>query len=126
MIMPLPSDRRLALLAELEASLRATLEAVLARNLSCLGQLTDQQASLCWELSLLKAPSTGAHDKDKRVHCACARVLHLGRVQSALLRRAQQSLRTASNLLAGRQAAYGPVPGCRAIALQTVLPPKET
>ena len=107
----------LALLSDLEKSLGSSQTALHSRDLARLEQLTAEQGEL------LRALSAVFHRNDlgssvlsgilcveqaKEIHEALARVLHLGRVQSALLKRAQQRLRTISNVLAGPHTTYGP------------------
>ncbi len=116
-----------SLLADLEASLRGSHEALLSRDVVRLEQLTHEQASLRLALSLLwgKAPAhrigsksdgqVAVQDSDlplaSALRVAGMRVLHLGRVQLALLDHMQQSLRVVSNLTAGPQASYRPLSG---------------
>jgi hypothetical protein len=107
-----------ALLRELEMSLRASQKALLSRDVARLEQSTHQQIGLRRALEILW-PGNGRGSSE--MHCdpplaselrtAQMRVLHLGRVQAALLRREQRWLRTLSNLLAGPEANYLP-PDC--------------
>jgi hypothetical protein len=110
-------SRRLdsALLLELEMSLYASQKALLSGDVARLEQSTRQQIGLRRALKILW-PENGAGSYD--MHCdpplaselrmAQMRVLHLGRVQAALLRREQRWLRTLSNLLAGPETNYLP------------------
>lgn len=132
----------------MEGSLRDSQQAVLSRDVTRLQQCTAGQISLLQELrmqwpkesskgesahdaSVARASKAPAHENrqaadDLLLVEAARRVLHLGRVQAALLRRAQQSLRAVSNLMAGRQAGYITLPGSSAIALEpTPLPSEE-
>jgi hypothetical protein len=102
-------------LRELEMSLRASQKALLSRDVLRLEQSTRQQIGLRRALEILW-PGNGMGSSE--MHCdprlaselrtAQMRVLHLGRVQAALLRREQRWLRTLSNLLAGPEANYLP------------------
>ena len=125
-----PDDRvhlaevRLGLLRDLEASLETTQKAVLARDLVGLGQGTHEQIRLHQALETVLdrtyARIGGPADGPWRLRCepclaaelhaSAMRVLHLGRVQAALLVRAQRSLRMISNLLAGPESSYSPTP----------------
>jgi hypothetical protein len=121
----------LELLGELKASLELTQKAVLARDLNGLEQRTREQ--LRWRQALAVLWAESRHGANARVEmqgqspvpaelqAALSRVLHLGRVQSFLLARAQRSLATMAYLLAGPQASYGPSSAlsanCDAVAL---------
>jgi len=116
------------LFAELEASLRCSLKAVLTRNIATLMQLTEEQGCLVKRLEALIPPAGSPEDTgfNQALASASQQVLHLGRVQMALLRRAQRSLRTASNVVAGRQAAYSAQAGSMSIVLDPAqMPAKE-
>jgi len=106
----------LTLLSELESSLAAGQRALLARDRLPFERLTEQQESLQQALAALVhssdcrgsgEPVSDSPATSQLLACA-ARVLHLGRVQLALLRRAQRSLQMISRLAAGPQATYGP------------------
>jgi hypothetical protein len=117
----------LALLSELEASLRASQKALLARDAEGIEQGTREQVGLQGALARLWAQDAArpaGSDSWRRAgtpRCEPAlaaallaaqwRVLHLGRVQAGLLARAQRTLRMISNLLAGPEAVYGLPPG---------------
>jgi len=101
-------------LLELEASLLSSQEALLARDLAGVEQGTCEQVRLQRALEILR-PCEAAQTSDSErtrasseLRAAAIRILHLGRVQAALLDRAQRSLRMISNLLAGPEASYGP------------------
>jgi uncharacterized protein with NRDE domain len=99
---------RLLLLRALETSLRASHEAILARDLAGLQLLTAEQATLQHKLAT-RAPedsAAGAASVSSALYDAHWRALQMGRIQSALLRRALQSLRTLAHLLASRSSAY--------------------
>jgi hypothetical protein len=114
----------MALLLQLEASLQASQIALLARDLARIEQGTRDQIRLLQELEILSAPGRGLEEGSpgKRNSCAPSsdgpltaelraaqlRVLHLGRVQTALLVRGERSLRILSHLVAGAQSNYGP------------------
>ena len=106
------------LLAELEASLIASHQALLTRDLNRLERLTADQRRLGQSLSLLYADANHSTvgTSDLSVPAARERVLHLGRVQKILLLRARNSVRVLFNVLNGPQAAYRPVSGCCAVA----------
>jgi hypothetical protein len=106
---------RLALLADLESSLRSTEQAILARDVAGLERATDEQANLHRRLVLLPvhgSPFSAAVMEAQR------RVLQLGQVESALLERAQQRLRMLANWLAGPEAEYRAVSGKAAVLVQ--------
>jgi hypothetical protein len=105
----------LELLGELEASLELTQKALLARDLDSLEQGTREQMRWRQALTVLWAESrdhadaqVDMHGEPSELRAVLRRVLHLGRVQSFLLARAQRSLATMANLLAGPHASYGP------------------
>jgi hypothetical protein len=124
----------LALLADLENSLCSSQAALLARDVVRIEQLASEQAELRHALSAFLHPpdaSVSGYEitfpgaRREAVRAAQARVLHLGRVQSALLRRAQRSLRTISHLLAEPQSAYGPPVGGQGIVVPQQEPHSE-
>lgn len=94
---------RLALLNDLESSLRASEQAILARDVARLERATEEQANLHRRLVML--PVRGS-SFSPAVREAQQRVLDLGRVQSALLERARQRLRMLANWIAGPEAQY--------------------
>jgi hypothetical protein len=112
-----------ALLAELQASLEGSQRALLSHDLGGLERATSEQIGLQRSLQALPVlwPQNGAPRPDGApgndgmpldpalaagLRAAQWRVLYLGRVQAALLTRAQRSLRMLSNLLAGPEASY--------------------
>jgi hypothetical protein len=124
-----------AVLAELEASLEASQRALLGRDVASLEQCTSEQIRLHRSLKILwsrRADLPGSHSSrsgpglgvpgieipafdipkfdnatfDIELRDAQLRVLHLGRIQAALLGRAQRWLRTVSHLLAGVEQNY--------------------
>jgi hypothetical protein len=113
---------RLAIVTELETSLRASQQALLTRDLDGIEQGMREQKRLERAFAILQPePISNSHDRTLlpaaascdpklagELRAAATRVLHLGRVQAALLRRARQSLTVLSNLLAGPEAGYGP------------------
>jgi hypothetical protein len=108
----------LALLAALEASLTASQRALLLRDATALAERTREQIALRLELELLwgkKSASRNPAHNDlalaSALRPALLRVLHLGRVQAALLERAQRWLGMVANLLAGPAANYLPPAG---------------
>src|SRR5580658_1042792 len=114
----------LLLLDELEASLQAGQRALLSHDVTGLEQQTAEQVRLrgslqaLWsqaKLSSLPASDSKPFDRawGAELGLAQMRVLQLGRVQAALLARAQRSLRMLSHLLAGPGAGYAhPFPAC--------------
>jgi len=103
-----------ALLAELGASLEAGQQALLTRDLGGLERATSEQIGLHRSLHALWSQNGAPEDDVPLLDPALAaglraaqwRVLYLGRVQAALLTRAQRSLRIVSNRLAGPGASY--------------------
>ena len=114
-----PASR--VLLGELEASLEASQRALLSRDVACLEELTGEQIRLRHSLEIVwsrdAAPGREARSQDPAaaggLRAAQLRVLHLGRVQAALLTRAERWLTMVSNLLAGPTASYAPLAGTR-------------
>ena len=106
---------QLALLGELAASLQSSHQAVLTRDVAALNLATADQVRLrhALEILLKPPPDDGEHHKprdhafDPQVIAAAARVLHLARVQGALLRRAQQFLSVLAHFAAGPGTTYG-------------------
>jgi len=110
-----------ALLAEMEHSLAASQWALLTRDVAGMEQATSEQIRLRRSLEILWSRAPGLQDGARGddatqldptlaadLRAAEWRVLYLGRVQAALLTRAQRSLRTVSNRLAGPEASYSP------------------
>lgn len=106
----------LALLTQLQTSLEASQRALLFGDLQALEAATLEQKrleqALRQELTLpddfVQRPESLTEIRlPGAVIAALARVLHLGRVQSALLRRAQRSLGMIGRLLVGPEAEYG-------------------
>jgi hypothetical protein len=122
------SGRQLALLRHLEISLKSSHQAVLSRDIARLEWLTDEQRSLLYQFSFLygrdqnqpgvASAITEDLSLSARIRQAQAQVLYLGRVQSALLNRAQQRLRAVSNRCAGTQTTYALIPGSRHVELR--------
>jgi hypothetical protein len=118
-----------ALLGELESSLQSSQRALLARDLAGIEQHTGEQIRLrraleiLWSKnlpqasdpmpfdSMLNDPMPYARAGASELRLAQMRVLHLGRVQAALLARAQRRARMLSHLFAGPGASYAP-PAC--------------
>ena len=114
-----PARASLALLEQMELSLHASQKALLARDLAQLECHTGEQRRLqqalaiLWQGTRTQPPSSPLETEDDRalgaqLRRAQTRVLHLARVQAALLARAQRTLHMISNLLAGTGAGYGP------------------
>ena len=102
-----PDTAQLGLLLDLEASLRASQQATLARDLEGLERLTADQARLRRALAdMAKTGSAG----DAAVWAAQDRVLHQGRVQLFLLAFARRRLHMLAHVRAGCEAWYAPGP----------------
>jgi hypothetical protein len=117
----------LELLSELEASLQDGQSALLALDVAAIERHTADQRGLNQSLQILLLPGVtvsegkGGNGQDLLVSPKCApeldaalwaaksRVLHLTRVQAALLGRAQRFLAVLYNLTAGPGATYGPL-----------------
>ena len=107
----------LQLLAELASSLEASGHALFCGDVGQLEQLTVEQA-LLWAriLPLAEAEDKRTHNAGVQPDAGAAsvllaaqeRILHLARVQQAILRRAGQRSRILSNLLAGTDSEYAP------------------
>jgi hypothetical protein len=112
-----PHPLHLQLLAELASSLEASQHALLCGDVGQLEQLTVEQ-SLLWAriLPLAEGDDKRAHNAAVEPHvgtrpallAAQERILHLARVQQAILRRAGQRSRILSNFLAGTDSDYAP------------------
>jgi hypothetical protein len=89
--------------SQLEQSLRAGQGALLLRDVEKFAEQTAIQVSLSKVLADCLRNSV---DCDDKLRGACFRVMHLCRVQSSLLRRAQRTLQVLSNLLAGPGSNY--------------------
>jgi hypothetical protein len=112
----------LALFTELEASLEAGQKALLARDVASLDCATDEQMRLRRALGILLFPARGQAQKDTiapELQAAACRVLHLTRVQDALLRRAQRFLSVLCQWASGPNASYGELVSSRCVATQT-------
>jgi hypothetical protein len=127
-----------ALLGELEASLQASQDALLAHDVARLEECTCEQIGLRRSLEILwdaaHPPGSDPAQYDlaqydlrlsAELRAAQMRVLRLGRVQAALLGRAQRWLRMVSNLLAGPEASYAPPPSAR-MAQYPAWPPASS
>jgi hypothetical protein len=93
------------ILRELDASLRASQKALLSGDLAGIEQGTREQEHLRRALEALWTARPHGFTEDRAL---LEQVLHLGRVQVALLSRAQRSLRITSRVLAGPGADYAP------------------
>ena len=103
------------LLGELESSLQASQKALLCCDVAGVERGTEEQIRLRESLASLWTSDSSATfvplsepNSAALLRAAQSRVLHLGRVQLALLARAQQSVRILANLLAGTAGDYGP------------------
>lgn len=114
---------RLAVLGELESSLRFSQHALLTRDLTGLELATGEQKRLQRVLEVLwtrdatprtsatiselqDSPDLVSPDLTAELREVQLRVLHLGRVQAALLAREQRWLTTLANLVAGPESGY--------------------
>jgi len=108
-----------ALLGELEASLRLSQSALLQRDLAGLEQATREQTRLRraleilweWDATACK-PGAGLDGRGKpesapTLRAMQQRVLHLGRIQAALLAGEQRWFTMLANLVAGPDSGYG-------------------
>ena len=102
------------LLGELESSLQASQHDLLSRNLAGIEQRTGEQIRLrralkiLWSRNPLQSSDPMPFDRAgaAKLLLTQLRVLHLGRVQAALLMRAQRRSRMLSHVLAGPGAGY--------------------
>jgi hypothetical protein len=119
----------LALVCELEDSLRSSQTALLARDAAAIERCTQEQVRLWRALKSLPlnlvSPATISAPRESRrwipprlselagqLLAAAIRVQHLAQVQAALLRRSQQSLCVLANWMAGPEMPYGPPGTC--------------
>ena len=112
-----PDQPVLSLLGDLEASLKAAQQELLARNLPGIEQRTRELLRL--QRGLLsrwtQVPQHCQHESASEtapigeLREAAGRVLEQGRIQAALLARAQRSLKMIVNLLAGIAPTYSSV-----------------
>jgi len=110
------AESSLNLLRQLEASLQASQRALLSGDLEALQEKTCEQLRLqgalqaCWSQNGAGAresnPMLAEFAIASDLRAAQMRVLDLGRVQAAILSRANRWLTTVSNLLAGAAAGY--------------------
>ena len=101
---------RLAVLHELEASLKATQKALLTCDVAELDEATREQVQLHQSLATFADSVSYASEADPELRLAEKRVLGLGRLQIALLTRARRSLKITANLVARTQGNYAPEP----------------
>ncbi len=106
------ADSGLALLEDLESNLLASQNALLSGDLARLEELTGEQALFERKLSTVLRPAPASGPAGREVRAAQLRILHLGRVQIALLARRQQGLRILRHRMAGLQSLYSP-PACK-------------
>lgn len=104
-------QRCVALLCDLEASVRASQKALLSRNLADIERLTSEQRELRDALSVFFSEDGGSRKAKltPAVRAIAARVLALGRLQSGLLARAQRRVHALSSLRGATQFACGPM-----------------
>ncbi len=97
-------------LRELESSILASNQALLARDLPGIERLNYEQAGLLQSLDvfLSASPQTRNPELAAALNAAAKRVLQLTRIQQALLARAQRWLIILTNLSAGTGASYRP------------------
>lgn len=103
------------LLADLAASLEAGQQDLMARDVARVEQHTLEQIGLHRALAILWSPAPPARGcmkfdfgLDSELCAGAIRVLQLGRVQAAMLKRQQRRLRMISSLAAGSGATYSP------------------
>jgi hypothetical protein len=129
-------ESKIALIAEVENAFRALQSALLSRNLEGLRQATRELAGGHEKLNSFEYlnsrkgesqgsefqgnDTSGSRERVAELRQAERRILQLGRVQAALLGRAQKSLVTLTNMLAGSEIIYGPP------ARNCTLPMKDT
>jgi hypothetical protein len=103
----------LPLLAQMEASLKASQQALMSRDLTAIEQGIREQTDL--QKAFARLLATEGHPREvpgeitRELRTAAARILELGRVQVLLLRRGQRSLKMMASLLAGPASNYGPI-----------------
>jgi hypothetical protein len=121
---------RVRLMAELEASLHCSREALLALDLVAIERQTDEQAILVRKFEellregMLRQASQPQDEKDtpsaarqsspgweEELRRKATRIVEATRLQAALLTRAQCKLRILANVLAGPSVIYGPFRG---------------
>jgi DNA-binding MurR/RpiR family transcriptional regulator len=118
------SESYVVLLRQLAASLEFSTQAVVSGHVTRLEERTAAQR-LLWQKVLALSQCSDHHSNSDwpataEVLAAQRRVLHLGRVQHALLQRAQQNLRAVSNQLAGLHSGYAPIRGEEGVELRPV------
>ncbi|HEV2398262.1 MAG TPA: hypothetical protein VGS27_15075 [Candidatus Sulfotelmatobacter sp.] len=110
-------NTRIVILTKLEASLKNSLKALLARDAVGLDLATGEQSLLAGELSRMHSthtPWAEVRNEAGPLRSAAKTVLSLARVQSVVLRRQQQRLKTLWRLSDGGRL-YGPqIGGCEA------------
>jgi hypothetical protein len=99
----------LAVLDQLESSLRRSQLALLAHDIAGLGEATQDQWR--WQRTLTHLWAEAARNAPADLAAAAVgaaqrRVLHLGRVQAALLTRERRWLKSLASLAAGPTAVY--------------------
>jgi hypothetical protein len=99
----------LLLLGELEASLQSSQKALLARDLAGVERETSEQRRLHQGLEDLGGAPVFHPQSAAEWRAAAIRILHLGRVQLALLARTRRSLHVFSHLAQGPDASYAPL-----------------
>jgi hypothetical protein len=110
------AEGRLSLLKQLETSLQASQRALLSGDLAALQHENCEQLRLqraleaCWPPNGARtgegSPKPDEFATSNSLRVAQMRILQLGRVQAAILARANRWLTTVSHLLAGPEAAY--------------------
>ncbi len=93
-----------ALLARLEISLQGSHKALIARDAARLEEFTQEQASILDDLCRVRFDLSFIHGRSSsfaNLHRAEERVLHLGRVQCALLGRMQKWFNILNNMAGG-------------------------
>jgi len=96
----------LGLLNDLEKSLRQGNKALLEGDADSLNCATAEQIHLCSELQVILPADRRRKIEAPELYAAVLRVLHLARLQAALLRRAQRFLLTLSRIAVNPAATY--------------------
>jgi hypothetical protein len=107
------APRLLALLIALEISLSRSQKALLARDLSGIQRGVREQTILYREIKILSrsdAPAPASESYRAEIFPRQARILHLARVQAALLMKAQRSLLMIASLAGALGTSYAPPP----------------
>lgn len=103
-------NARIVILGKLEASLKTSLEALLARDVAELDRASGEQRLLAGELSRMcvaNGERAEARNEGEGLRSAARAVLSLARVQRVVLRRQQERLNMVWHFLSGGGRLYG-------------------